>query len=107
MYSFEEVVQLVQEWKNQGLTVGFTNGCFDILHVGHVSLLESARSQCDRLVVALNDDDSIRRLKGSTRPINTLEKRAKIISAIRHVDAVVAFGEDTPVRILEALVPHV
>ncbi|HTR16509.1 MAG TPA: D-glycero-beta-D-manno-heptose-7-phosphate kinase [Acetobacteraceae bacterium] len=98
---------LVARWKAQGLTVGFTNGCFDILHPGHVSLLAYARSQCDRLIVALNTDESVVRLKGPTRPINTLESRAQVIAAVRHVDGVVAFGEDTPLELIRRLVPDV
>lgn len=101
------VLELVRHWKDQGLSVGFTNGCFDILHPGHVSLLAFARRQCDRLVVALNTDASVQRLKGPTRPVNALEQRAQVMAAIRHVDCVVAFDEDTPLRIVEALLPDV
>lgn len=97
----------VAEWKNQGLTVGFTNGCFDIVHPGHVSLLAAARAECDRLIVALNDDDSIRRLKGPERPVNALSARAAVMAAIRYVDAVVAFAEDTPLETIVALMPDV
>jgi D-beta-D-heptose 7-phosphate kinase/D-beta-D-heptose 1-phosphate adenosyltransferase len=98
---------LVARWRDQGFSVGFTNGCFDILHPGHVSLLAFARGQCDRLVVALNTDDSVRRLKGATRPVNALEQRARVMAAIRYVDCVVAFGEDTPVRLISELLPDV
>lgn len=98
---------LVARWKSQGLTVGFTNGCFDILHAGHVALLAAARAQCDRLVVALNSDASVRRLKGATRPVNTLADRARVIAAMRHVDAVVAFEEDTPLELIRRLLPDV
>jgi D-beta-D-heptose 7-phosphate kinase / D-beta-D-heptose 1-phosphate adenosyltransferase len=105
--TLQRVASLVERWKQQGLTVGFTNGCFDILHSGHVALLAASRLQCDRIVVALNSDASVRRLKGPTRPINSLEKRARVISAIRHVDCVVAFEESTPVEIIRRLVPHV
>jgi D-beta-D-heptose 7-phosphate kinase/D-beta-D-heptose 1-phosphate adenosyltransferase len=98
---------LVARWHDQGFSVGFTNGCFDILHPGHVSLLAFARAQCDRLIVALNTDDSVARLKGPTRPVNTLAQRAQVMAAIRHVDAVVSFGEDTPLQLITALVPDV
>jgi D-beta-D-heptose 7-phosphate kinase/D-beta-D-heptose 1-phosphate adenosyltransferase len=101
------VQALVGRWKEQGLTVGFTNGCFDILHPGHVSLLSAARAQCDRLVVALNTDASVRRLKGSARPVNTLESRAQVIAALRHVDCVTGFDDDTPLALIEALMPDV
>lgn len=94
-------------WRAQGLTVGFTNGCFDIIHPGHIALLAAARAACDRLVVALNTDASVQRLKGPARPVNTLESRAAVMAAIRHVDAVVSFEEDTPAAIIAALLPDV
>ncbi|WP_342627316.1 D-glycero-beta-D-manno-heptose-7-phosphate kinase [Nguyenibacter vanlangensis] len=97
----------VARWKAQGLRVGFTNGCFDILHPGHVALLAAARAACDRLVVALNDDASVARLKGPERPINRLEDRARVMAAIRHVDAVVPFHEDTPLDLIRLLLPDV
>jgi D-beta-D-heptose 7-phosphate kinase/D-beta-D-heptose 1-phosphate adenosyltransferase len=103
----EAARNLVAHWRGQGLEVGFTNGCFDILHPGHVSLLAFARSHCDRLVVALNTDDSVRRLKGPSRPVNTLEQRAQVMAAIRFVDCVVAFGEDTPIEMIKSLMPDV
>jgi D-beta-D-heptose 7-phosphate kinase/D-beta-D-heptose 1-phosphate adenosyltransferase len=98
---------LVARWRAQGFSVGFTNGCFDILHPGHVSLLAFARSQCDRLLVALNSDDSVRRLKGASRPVNALGQRAQVMAAIRYVDGVVCFEEDTPLALISALVPDV
>jgi D-beta-D-heptose 7-phosphate kinase/D-beta-D-heptose 1-phosphate adenosyltransferase len=107
LLSRDEAARQVQGWKSQGLSVGFTNGCFDILHPGHVSLLAAARAHCDRLVVALNDDASIRRLKGASRPVNTLESRAAVMAAVRYVDAIVAFAEDTPLDIVRRLLPDV
>jgi D-beta-D-heptose 7-phosphate kinase/D-beta-D-heptose 1-phosphate adenosyltransferase len=98
---------LVARWRAQGFAVGFTNGCFDILHPGHVSLLAFARSQCDRLLVALNSDESVRRLKGPSRPVNGLAQRAQVMAAIRYVDGVVAFEEDTPLSLISALLPDV
>jgi len=95
------------QWEREGLTVGFTNGCFDILHVGHIQILEFARSQCDRLIVAVNDDASVRRLKGPTRPINHEADRAQILGAFGFVDAVTVFSEDTPYELIEALQPDV
>ncbi|WP_269715362.1 D-glycero-beta-D-manno-heptose-7-phosphate kinase [Caulobacter sp. NIBR2454] len=95
------------DWSRQGLTVGFTNGCFDLVHPGHVSLLRQAAEQCDRLIVALNSDASVSRLKGPTRPIQALEARARVIAAIKGVDAVVAFEDDTPLALIEALQPDV
>jgi D-beta-D-heptose 7-phosphate kinase/D-beta-D-heptose 1-phosphate adenosyltransferase len=103
----ERVAGLVAHWKEQGLTVGFTNGCFDILHAGHVSLLASARSRCDRLVVALNTDASVGRLKGPSRPVNALASRAAVIASIRHVDCVAAFDDDTPIALIRTLRPDV
>ena len=98
---------LVARWKQQGLKIGFTNGCFDVLHPGHVSLLKAARAQCDRLVVALNTDDSVERLKGPTRPVNGLESRCQVIAAIRYVDCTVAFATDTPLDLIASILPDV
>ena len=98
---------LVARWKAQGLRVGFTNGCFDILHAGHVALLAAARAECDRLVVALNTDAGVRRLKGALRPVNRLAARAQVMTAIRHVDCVVCFDEATPLALIRALLPDV
>ena len=92
-------------WARDRLTVGFTNGCFDLLHPGHISLLEQAASHCDRLIVGLNTDASVRRLKGPSRPIQDEVARARVMSAIRGVAAVVLFDEDTPLEIIEALQP--
>ena len=105
--TLDRVRGLVKHWKEQGLTVGFTNGCFDVLHPGHVTLLAQARGECDRLIVALNTDASVRRLKGPTRPVNTLAARAEVIAAVRYVDCVVAFDEDTPIELIRELSPNV
>jgi D-beta-D-heptose 7-phosphate kinase/D-beta-D-heptose 1-phosphate adenosyltransferase len=102
-----EAAAAVERWKRRGLTVGFTNGVFDILHAGHVALLKAARAECDRLVVALNTDASVARLKGPERPINPLEQRAAVLAAIRHVDCVVGFEEDTPLALIRRLLPDV
>ena len=107
LLEIDHAVALVARWHADKLQVGFTNGCFDILHAGHVSLLSQARAACDRLIVALNTDDSVRRLKGATRPINTLENRARVIGALRDVDCVVCFDEDTPLAAIETLGPDV
>ena len=105
--TLSHVQALVGRWKAQGLRVGFTNGCFDILHPGHVSLLAAARAECDRLIVALNTDDGVRRLKGRRRPVNRLSARAQVVAAIRHVDCVVCFDEDTPLELIRILLPDV
>jgi D-beta-D-heptose 7-phosphate kinase/D-beta-D-heptose 1-phosphate adenosyltransferase len=99
--------RLVKSWKSEGLSVGFTNGCFDILHAGHVALLNAARAECDRLVLGLNSDASVRRLKGEGRPVNDERDRAAVLAALASVDAVVLFSEDTPMRLIEALRPDV
>lgn len=91
----------------RGERIVLVNGCFDVLHAGHVRLLQQARALGDRLVVAVNDDDSVRRLKGAGRPVNTLERRAAVLAALAAVDWVVAFAEDTPERLLAALRPDV
>jgi D-beta-D-heptose 7-phosphate kinase/D-beta-D-heptose 1-phosphate adenosyltransferase len=107
MQPLSRIRLLVDRWKHQGLRVGFTNGCFDIVHSGHVALLAQARAECDRLVVALNSDSSVRRLKGTERPLNALEARARVIAALRDVDCVTSFEEDTPREMIAALLPDV
>jgi len=105
--SVGEAAAAVERWKRQGLVVGFTNGVFDIVHAGHVALLKAARAECDRLVVALNTDASVARLKGPERPINPLEQRAAVLAAIRYVDCIVGFEEDTPLALIRRLLPDV
>jgi D-beta-D-heptose 7-phosphate kinase/D-beta-D-heptose 1-phosphate adenosyltransferase len=95
------------EWRRQGLRVGFTNGCFDILHPGHVKVLTAARGACDRLVVGLNSDASVRRLKGEGRPVQDEQARAEVLAALEAVDLVVIFEEDTPIRLIEQVRPSV
>ncbi len=94
-------------WRRQGLTIGFTNGCFDLLHPGHVSLIAQARAACDRLVVGLNSDASVARLKGAGRPVQTEAARATVLASLAGVDAVVIFGDETPLRLIEFLKPDV
>src|SRR4029078_5015392 len=86
----------VREWRQQDLRVGFTNGCFDILHPGHVKVLAEARGTCDRLVVGLHSDASVRRLQGSDRPVQDVHARADVLAALEAVDLVVVFEQDTP-----------
>jgi D-beta-D-heptose 7-phosphate kinase / D-beta-D-heptose 1-phosphate adenosyltransferase len=107
IFSLESVLQLCRGWREQGLKIAFTNGCFDLLHPGHISLLEQARRSADRLVVGLNADLSIRRLKGPNRPIQGEVARATVLAAVKSVDAVVIFEEDTPIRLIEVLEPDV
>jgi len=95
------------EWKREGLRVGFTNGCFDILHPGHVKVLTAARAACDRLIVGLNSDASVRRLKGADRPVQDEQARAEVLAALEAVDLVVIFEEDTPINLITRITPSV
>ncbi|MBM3550228.1 MAG: D-glycero-beta-D-manno-heptose-7-phosphate kinase [Alphaproteobacteria bacterium] len=98
---------IVCDWKRQGLKVGFTNGCFDLLHPGHVELLKRSRAGCDRLLVALNSDASARRLKGPTRPVQNETARSRVMASIASVDLVTLFEEDTPLELIDLLKPDV
>ena len=95
------------EWKRAGKKVVFTNGCYDILHPGHIRLLESARSLGDILILALNTDASVQRLKGPTRPLISQDQRAELAAALEAVDAVTFFDEDTPRELIAAVLPDV
>jgi len=95
----------IATWRGAGLRVGFTNGCFDLIHPGHVHLLHKARAACDRLVVGLNSDASVRRLKGPTRPVQNETARATVMASMASADLVVLFEEDTPIKLIEAIVP--
>jgi D-beta-D-heptose 7-phosphate kinase/D-beta-D-heptose 1-phosphate adenosyltransferase len=97
----------VSAWRSSGQQIVFTNGCFDLLHVGHITLLETARREGDRLVVAINSDASVRKLKGDTRPIVGEWERSRILAALAAVDAVVTFDDPTPIRVIETLRPDV
>ena len=105
--SFEAAIERIARWRRKGLRIGFTNGCFDILHPGHVSLFEQARGACDRLVVGLNSDVSVARLKGAGRPIQTEAARAAVLGSVASVDLVVVFADDTPMKLIEAIRPDV
>jgi D-beta-D-heptose 7-phosphate kinase/D-beta-D-heptose 1-phosphate adenosyltransferase len=105
LVSMASAASISDIWRSQGYEIGFTNGCFDLLHPGHIKLLAEARGRCDRLVVGLNTDDSVRRLKGSERPIQTELARAEVIGALRSVDLVVLFSEDTPIDLIAKLRP--
>jgi D-beta-D-heptose 7-phosphate kinase / D-beta-D-heptose 1-phosphate adenosyltransferase len=94
-------------WRKQDLRIGFTNGCFDILHPGHVKLLTAARGACDRLIVGLNADASVKRLKGESRPVQNERARAEVLSALEAVDLVVLFEEDTPLNLITLIKPSV
>ncbi|QJE74052.1 D-glycero-beta-D-manno-heptose-7-phosphate kinase [Aerophototrophica crusticola] len=105
--SLEGAVERVERWRRLGCRVGFTNGCFDLLHPGHVSLLTQARAACDKLVVGLNSDASVKRLKGESRPVQSELARATVLASLASVDLVVVFGEDTPLELIQALRPDV
>lgn len=106
-FSYDRVVQLAKDWRAEGLKVAFTNGCFDLLHPGHVALIDRARRTADRLIVGLNADASVRKMKGPARPVQGEIARATVLASLKSVDAVVIFGEDTPLKLIEGLMPDV
>jgi D-beta-D-heptose 7-phosphate kinase/D-beta-D-heptose 1-phosphate adenosyltransferase len=97
----------LSDWRKQGLRVGFTNGCFDILHPGHVKVLTAARGACDRLIVGLNSDASVKRLKGEGRPVQDQRARAEVLAALEAVDLVAIFEQDTPIELINQIRPSV
>jgi D-beta-D-heptose 7-phosphate kinase/D-beta-D-heptose 1-phosphate adenosyltransferase len=99
-------LDLVARWRRHGLKIGFTNGCFDLLHPGHVALLGQAKAACDRLVVGLNSDQSTARLKGPRRPIQSQSERAAVLASLSAVDLIVIFEEDTPIELIRAIRPQ-
>lgn len=105
--SRDQVVDQARRWQAEGLCVVFTNGCFDLLHVGHIQTLVRAKHEGDRLIVGLNSDASVASLKGADRPITCQGDRATVLAALACVDAVTIFEENTPVALLEALQPNV
>lgn len=107
IFTLPSVLKLAQTWRGEGARIAFTNGCFDLLHPGHISLLDQAKRSADRLIVGLNADESIRRLKGPDRPIQNEIARATVLSSLKFVDAVVIFSEDTPMELIQALEPDV
>ncbi len=102
-----DIEERVMHWREQGLRVGFTNGCFDILHPGHVKVITEARANCDRLIVGLNSDASVRRLKGNGRPVQDERARAEVLAALEAVDLVAIFEEDTPLKLIHQIKPTV
>ncbi len=105
--ALDALLDKVEVWRRKGCRIGFTNGCFDLLHPGHVSLLAQARAACDRLVVGLNSDSSVQRLKGPARPVQSEAARSTVLASLADVDAVAIFNEDTPMRLIEAIKPDV
>lgn len=102
-----KIAQKVKVWRDQGLRVGFANGCFDLLHAGHKSLFQQAKENCDKLIVGLNSDTSVKRLKGDDRPVHNEEKRAEDLTSLEDVDAVTVFTEDTPLELIITIKPDV
>ena len=107
IYTRQELVAVRADWKREGLKVVFTNGCYDVLHPGHIRLLESARSLGDLLILALNTDASVQRLKGPTRPLISQDERAELAVALAAVDAVTFFDEETPRELIAEVLPDV
>ncbi len=107
IYDRNELRRICEKWRREGKTIVSTNGCFDILHVGHVEFLEKAKALGDVLIVGINTDESVRQLKGDARPINILRDRAKLLDAIRFVDLVHPFSELLPNTFLECVKPDI
>jgi D-glycero-beta-D-manno-heptose 1-phosphate adenylyltransferase len=107
IYSREQLVAARADWKRDGKKVVFTNGCYDVLHPGHIRLLESARSMGDVLILALNTDASVQRIKGPTRPLISQDERAELAASLEAVDAVTFFDEDTPRELIAAVLPDI
>lgn len=103
----QKLLSQMKQWKEAGETIVFTNGCFDILHLGHVDYLEKAAAKGTKLIVAINTDTSVKKLKGAGRPVNNEYARARLLAALAFVDAVTFFSEDTPENIIKTLLPDV
>ncbi len=103
----EHAKEQVQQWKTQGKKIAFTNGCFDLLHLGHVDYLEKARALGDKLILGLNSDSSVSRFKGQNRPIQDQNSRARVLAALQFVDLVVFFNEDTPLNLITEIQPDI
>ena len=100
-------IDLIKTWEESGYSIGFTNGCFDLIHPGHISLLHHAKNECDKLVVGLNSDSSVAKLKGKDRPIQKENARATVLLALKDVDIVIIFNEETPIKLIELIKPDV
>ncbi len=102
-----EAEKIVKDWQNAGMEVVFTNGCFDLIHIGHLKYLEEAKSLGQKLVIGLNSDASVSRLKGVSRPIKDVKNRSYLLACLQMVDLVVVFEEDTPLKLIEAIQPDI
>ena len=107
IHTQDELADLVRGWREKGLTIVFTNGCFDILHAGHIKYLEAAAAKGDKLIVAANSDETVTKLKGASRPINVLASRMYLLASLQCVDAVCSFEEETPIDVIKKLKPDV
>ncbi|MEL6561453.1 MAG: D-glycero-beta-D-manno-heptose 1-phosphate adenylyltransferase [Bacteroidota bacterium] len=101
------LLEEVEKWKNAGDDIVFTNGCFDIIHLGHIDYLQKARNLGSKMIVGVNSDDSVKRLKGATRPIVNEYARQRMMASFEFVDAVVLFDEDTPLPLIQNILPHI
>lgn len=107
LFNKNQLVIHLDEIRTNNLIVGFTNGCFDLLHKGHLLLLSQAKKQCDFLIVGINSDSSVKKLKGSDRPVDSEQIRLKKLSIIKDVDALIVFNEETPLKIINELMPNI
>ncbi|PPR17190.1 MAG: Bifunctional protein HldE [Alphaproteobacteria bacterium MarineAlpha9_Bin3] len=105
--SSSSLLNNLNEWRANKYTIGFTNGCFDLIHAGHIDMLKKAAESCDKLIVAVNSDKSIKKLKGNKRPILNLEARKKILRSLEMVDFVISFEEDTPIKLIKQINPNI
>ena len=105
--SWKKAITQSNKWKDSEKTIVFTNGCYDLIHRGHIDLLANAKSKGDKLIVGLNSDRSVKRLKGNNRPILTFDDRLNILDAIKSVDMIVGFDEDTPEKLIKEILPNV
>jgi D-glycero-beta-D-manno-heptose 1-phosphate adenylyltransferase len=107
IFSLKELIPRTEQWKFFGKTIAFTNGCFDILHEGHIYSLSQAAKEADYLIVGVNADASVKKLKGDSRPVNNQHSRSTILASLIMVDAVIIFEEDTPLELIKAILPDV
>ncbi len=105
--NLDELIQIRQELRRQNRKVVFTNGCFDLLHSGHIHIFKEAKKLGDVFIVAVNEDESVRKIKGESRPIFPLEERLEVLEAIENIDYLLSFAEETPQRVIAALLPDV
>ena len=105
--SYSQLDELIEKWKNQGEKIVFTNGCFDIIHQGHIDYLAKAADLGTKLFIGVNTDNSVSRIKGPSRPIQDEKSRLMILAAMEFTDALILFDEDTPIKLIERIIPHV